>query len=335
MSITVLRPGLLTTVQDLGRYGYQKYGVIVSGAMDAYSLRVANLLVGNAEGEAGLEITLMGPVLRFERDMLVAITGGDLSPTIAGKPVPLWRPVYIQKGSILKFGHSKSGCRAYLAVAGGYNISSVMGSKSTYQRAGIGGFKGRAMQADDVLEINSPQTDSLWFIWQLTKQAACSPVIATPWYAGKVHLGLDSDPVAVRVMRGGQFEQFTDESKAKFWDSVFQVTPQSDRMGYRLSGSALLLAEPLEMVSEAVALGTIQVPPDGNPIVLLADRQTTGGYPKMGQVALVDVAKVAQIKPGGKIRFEEITVNEAARLYREREKAIDSLRTAIGLKLRS
>lgn len=334
MSITVLRPGLLTTVQDLGRYGYQRYGVIASGAMDTCSLRVANLLVGNAETEAGLEITLLGPVLRFENDMLAAITGGDLSPTIGGTPVPLGRPVYIKKGSVLTFGRSRSGCRAYLAVAGGYQIAAVMGSKSTYLRAGIGGYQGRALQAGDVLAVNPPPA-ALQLSRQLSGRAAHGPVAYPPWYAGGERPGPEAEPVTVRVMPGSQFGEFTEESQAKFRDSVFTVTPQSDRMGYRLAGPALLLTAPLEMVSEAVALGTIQVPPDGMPIILLADRQTTGGYPKIGQVAQVDIARVAQIKPGGKIRFAEITVHEAARLYREREQAIAGLRAAIGLKIKA
>ncbi len=335
MSITVLRPGLLTTVQDLGRYGYQRYGVIVSGAMDTYSLRVANLLIGNDEAEAGLEITLLGPVLRFESDVLVAITGGDLSPTVDDKPVPLWRPVTIQKGSILRFGHCQSGCRAYLAVAGGYQVAGVMGSKSTYLRAGIGGYQGRALQTGDVLAINPPPPVALQLSRRLSCQPVAGPVAYPAWYAGKmVYRSPDSEPVTVRVMGGSQFKEFADQSKAEFWDSVFQITTQSDRMGYRLAGPALVLREPVEMVSEAVALGTIQVPPDGKPIILLADRQTTGGYPKIGQVAQVDIARVAQLKPGGRIRFTEITVNEAARLYREQEQAIASLRMAIGLKIK-
>ncbi|QDR82343.1 biotin-dependent carboxyltransferase family protein [Sporomusa termitida] len=334
MSITVLRPGLLTTVQDLGRYGYQRYGVIVSGAMDACSLRVANLLVGNDETEAGLEITLLGPVLRFEGDMLAAVTGGDLSPTIGDTPVPLGRPVYIKQGSVLKFGRCRSGCRAYLAVAGGYQVAGVMGSKSTYLRAGIGGYQGRALQTGDVLAVNPPPPLALPISRQLSCRAAPGPVGYPPWYAGGERQGPDAEPVTVRVMRGSQFEEFTAESKAELRDSVFTVTPQSDRMGYRLAGPPLLLKEPLEMVSEAVALGTIQVPPDGKPIILLADRQTTGGYPKIGQVAQVDIARIAQIKPGGQIRFREITVHEAARLYREREQAIAALRTAIGLKMK-
>ncbi|MDF2569518.1 MAG: kipA 1 [Sporomusa sp.] len=332
MSLTVLRPGLLTTIQDLGRYGYQKYGVIVSGAMDGYSLRVANLLVGNAEGEGVLEVTLIGPTLKAEADTLMSITGGDLSPTIDGQPVPMWRPVHIRKGSVLQFGRCKSGCRAYLAVAGGYAINKVMGSKSTYLRAGIGGLEGRPLQAGDILAVNPLHSDSIQLIRHLTQKAANGLVISTPWYVGREHVIPEATPTVVRVMRGQQFALFTDESKDKLWHSLFQITLQSDRMGYRLSGTELLLEKPIEMVSEAVALGTIQVPPDGNPIVLMADRQTTGGYPKIGQVALVDVDKVAQLKPGEKIKFQEISVEEAASGYREREKTIDRLRTAIGLK---
>ncbi|WP_371373027.1 biotin-dependent carboxyltransferase family protein [Sporomusa aerivorans] len=332
MSITVIRPGLLTTIQDLGRYGYQKYGVIVSGAMDPYALRVANLLAGNPEGEAVLEITLLGPALKFDADALIAVTGGDLSPVIDGKPVPLWRPVYITKDSVLQFGASKSGCRSYLAVAGGFGIGEVMGSKSTYLRAGIGGFDGRALAAGDVLAINSPQNDLDEWLAQLVKQGPNHPFLSTSWYAGTEHSLSGSAPVSVRAMRGSQYEQFSAAAQTALWNGEFKVTPQADRMGYRLTGPALELAEPLEMVSEAVALGTIQVPPDGNPIILLADRQTTGGYPKIAQVAAVDAAKVAQVKPGGKIKFTEITVAEAARLYREREKRIECLRTAIKMK---
>ncbi len=334
MSIAVIRPGLLTTVQDLGRYGYQKYGVIVSGAMDPYALRVANLLVGNSAGEAGLEITLLGPTLQFAADTLLAITGGDLSPVVDGRPVPLWRPVYLAKDSILQFGAVKSGCRAYLAVAGGYAVGEVMGSKSTYLRAGIGGFAGRALQAGDVLQQNEPPAGAAEWLARLRQRAAGAPLGATSWYAGREHPAAAPAAATVRVMRGSQYSRFSAAAQTAFWNTEFTVTPRADRMGYRLAGAALDLDEPLEMLSEAVALGTIQVPPDGQPIILLADRQTTGGYPKIGQVAVVDAAKVAQVKPGGKIRFTEVTVAEADRLYQEREQTLHCLKTAINIKMK-
>jgi antagonist of KipI len=333
MSIKVLRPGLLTSLQDLGRYGYQKHGVIVSGGMDTYSLRAANILVGNVEREGVLEITLLGPSLMLEKDTLLAITGGDLSPSINGEPVPMWRPVYLKQDSILQFGACKSGCRAYLAVAGGYGIPAVMGSKSTYLRAGIGGFQGRALKEGDVLPLNSSQVQSARFMRQLVKKSVSDSFVSTSWFIGREHISRDARNIAVRVTRGNQFEQFTPESKEQFWNCPFKVTPQSDRMGYRLSGPALKLAEPLEMISEAVALGTIQVPPDGNPIILLADRQTAGGYPKIAQVAMADIPIVAQNKPGSEIWFQEISLAEAERLYVEREKYMQGLRRAINLQL--
>lgn len=333
MSIKVLRPGLLTSIQDLGRYGYQKHGVIVSGAMDSYSLRMANILVGNKEKQAVLEITLVGPALFIEKDILLAITGGDLSPTVEGQPIPMNRPVFLKKGCILQFGARKSGCRSYLAIAGGYNISEVMGSASTYLRAGLGGFEGRALQADDVLQLKDPQEKSASLLRQLASSSSASSYVSTKWFLGRSHIPQEGEPIKIRVMRGRQFEQFSGDSKDVFWNCSFQISSQSDRMGYRLSGTALKLAEPLEMISEAVSLGTVQVPPDGNPIILLADRQTVGGYPKIAQVALVDVAVVAQLKPGSKICFQEISLQEAESLYLIREQEIQALQRAIQLKM--
>lgn len=332
MGITVINPGLLTTIQDLGRYGYQKYGIIVSGAMDTYSLRLANLLVGNKEGEAALEITLMGPSLEIEKGTLLAITGGDLSPTINGEPIPMWRPVYLHKKSILRFGACKSGCRSYLAVAGGYDISEVMGSKSTYLRAGIGGFQGRGLQKDDVLQLKSPKEESLKIMESLSQKHSSNLFSSTSWYLRKKSIIKDSQNIKIRVIRNRQFDQFSLDSKKQFLNCSFKIAHQSDRMGYRLHGPALKLEKPLEMISEAVALGTIQVPPDGNPIILLADRQTVGGYPKIAQIATVDISKVVQSKPGDRISFEEISLEEAERLYIEREKYIQNLKIAITLR---
>ncbi|UGB33458.1 biotin-dependent carboxyltransferase family protein [Metabacillus sp. B2-18] len=327
--MTTLRSGLLTTIQDLGRYGYQKYGVIVSGAMDTYSLRIANLLVGNSEGEAALEITLMGPTLLFEKDMLIAITGGDLSPTIEGVSVPLWRPVFVKKGSKLQFGAQKSGCRAYLAVAGGFAVKRMMKSKSTYLRAEIGGYQGRAIQEGDMLETNSISEGV-----KLKNMQSTSSFLTANWSVRwNEFLPFAKNP-NIRVLPGAQFEHFTQQSKQQFFTQSFRVSPQSDRMGYRLSGPAIELEKKMEMLSEAVAHGTIQIPPDGNPIILLADRQTTGGYPKIGQVATVDLPVVAQVMPGQSISFTEITLEEAERLYLEREKSLKQLAVSITYKLK-
>lgn len=326
MSIKVLKAGLLSSIQDLGRRGYQKYGIIVNGAMDTYSLRMANILVNNEEDESVLEITLIGPDLQFTRNTLFAITGGDLSPTINGKPVPLWKPVYVSQGSILKFGACKTGCRAYLAVAGGYDIPKVMGSKSTYLRAGIGGYQGRALQSGDVLPL---RLDDEWH----TEIKSSNIFIAPAWSLGRHHIPNCTNNITVRITPGNQFEQFTSTSKENFLNSSFLITTQSDRMGYRLSGPALSLEKPLEMISEAVSFGTVQVPPDGNPIILLADRQTAGGYPKIAQVAMVDLPIVAQARPGSKLRFQQITLTEAEKLFVEQEHAIKILKTAIYLKL--
>lgn len=334
MSMTVIRPGLLSSIQDQGRYGFQKYGVIVSGAMDSYALRVANILVGNKENEGVLEMTLMGPTLRLEQDMLIAITGGDMVPTINEVPVPMWRPVYVKQGSVLVFKGCKPGCRSYLAVAGGYDIPAVMGSKSTYLRAGIGGLEGRALLAGDVLSLqNSQSAQSCRLIKQLASELLGREFAATDWYAPKTYI-LDSSPsTTVRVTYGSQYEYFSPESKEQFFNQPFRVTPQSDRMGYRLAGPELTLREPLEMISEAVVLGTVQVPPDGNPIILLADRQTAGGYPKIAQVAAVDVAVIAQSRPGAQIRFQAISLQEAEQLHLEREEYLRQLRQAIALRL--
>lgn len=333
MTIHVLHPGLLTTLQDVGRVGYQKQGIIVSGAMDVYSLRLANLLVGNDEGEAALEVTLMGPRLKFDDNTLLAVTGGNLSPTIDGRILPMERPVYVKAGSMIKFGACQSGCRAYLAVAGGYDVPKVMGSKSTYLRAGLGGFQGRALQKGDDLSVQTPQEASLRIIQHFVKQHSAASFVSTDWYAGRDQAA--SPGRAIRITRGRQFDLFTEASKNALLTDSFRVAPQSDRMGYRLSGESLKLAHQVDMVSEGITLGTIQVPPDGNPIVLLADRQTAGGYPKIAQVIAVDVAVIAQSKPGSLLSFQEVSVAEAERLYLAKEKALAQLKAAVSLKLQA
>ncbi|MFC0273300.1 biotin-dependent carboxyltransferase family protein [Metabacillus herbersteinensis] len=329
MSMKVIRPGLLTSMQDLGRYGFQKYGVIVSGAMDTMSLRIANLLVGNEEGEAALEITLMGPSLEIEEDSLIAITGGDLSPTIAGEEVPLWRPVYVKKGSVLQFGRCGTGFRSYLAIAGGFVVKEVMGSKSTYLRGGIGGYDGRALKAGDVLPYNKVSQDTSHFYSHFGKEVDDRLLDIAPWGVNLDHFLPLKAKSFIRVIHGGEFDRFTSSSQRQFFEQEFEITPKSDRMGYRLSGKNLQLEQSFELISESVSHGTIQVPQDGNPIILLADRQTAGGYPKIAQIITVDLPRVAQLKPGEKIRFEEVTLEEAEQLYLKQEQQVEELKVGL------
>ncbi|MBG9443617.1 biotin-dependent carboxyltransferase family protein [Cytobacillus firmus] len=332
--IKVLKPGLLSSIQDLGRTGYQKFGVIASGAMDPFSHRMANLLSGNEENDPALEITMMGPTLTFEEDTLISICGGDLSPSINGQPIRTWRSVFVKKGSALKFGGCQKGCRAYLAVSGGFAVPEVMNSKSTYLRAGIGGFKGRALKAGDVLETGKPSLQSLKMKDFLSKQLLDKAFVENDWgIASKLIPETVGNP-EIRITRGRQFDLFTHESRIHLFNHAFEVTAQSDRMGYRLKGPALALSEHAEQISEAVNFGSIQVPPDGNPIVLLADRQTTGGYPKIGQVAAVDLPLLAQAKPGDALRFSEISNEQAQQLLIKREMKLKELKQGIFLKTR-
>ncbi|MFJ8066971.1 biotin-dependent carboxyltransferase family protein [Psychrobacillus sp. NPDC096426] len=326
MSINVLHSGLLTTVQDIGRYGSQKYGVIVSGAMDSYSLRLANILVGNKENEATLEITLYGTTLQFEEDTLIAITGGDFLTTIDGIIAPLWRPVLIKKNSILKFNSAIKGSRAYVAFAGGINTPQIMGSKSTYLRANIGGYEGRALKKGDFLKIGEKNKTSEALLQQLDDKNIS-------WSINFNELINFQQDLIIRVLKGTEFERFDKENQQTFFQQSYTLTVQSDRMGYRLEGPSISLSEKFELLSEGVTFGTIQIPPNGQPIILMADRQTTGGYPKFGQVITADLPSLAQLQPRATIRFTEVTLKEAETVLVQNEQFINNLKTAIHYKL--
>ena len=329
MNIDVLKPGALSTLQDRGRSGFQHLGVPVSGAMDEWSHRVANLLVGNDESEATLEITLMGPSLRFGEAALIAVTGADLSPRIGEAALPRNTPVLIRAGSQLDFGKRVAGMRAYLAVHGGYAVAPVMGSKSTYVRGGFGGFNGRALRKADVLATGAGDAQALFPALAARLEASALPFAALDAVpAAASALPVDS-PLSVRVLAGQQWGAFTPEARQALCDAEFRLSPQSDRMGYRFEGPKLALSEPLEMISEAVAFGTMQVPPDGNPIVLMADRQTTGGYPKIANIASVDLPLLAQLVPQQSLRFTLVSLDEAQRLQLARERRIDELRATL------
>jgi antagonist of KipI len=330
--ITITKPGLLSSIQDLGRYGYQKYGVITSGVMDPIAHRLANLLVGNTEHKPTIEITLLGPIIQFRQDSLIAICGGDLSPTINDIPVRTWRTILVKKGTELAFGKAQAGCRAYIAVAGGFSIPSIMQSTSTYLRAGIGGFHGRSLQAGDQLVYDSLSGLSLKMMQQLNARISNQPFVEMEWSISSDLTPAFKHEPPIRVMKGRQYHLFAKESQEKFFTEPFKVTAQADRMGYRLQGPILHLEKAQEMVSEAVTFGTIQVPAEGHPIVLLADRQTTGGYPKIGEIASVDLSLIAQAKPGDDIYFTRITHKEAGLLHLERERQINQLKHGISQK---
>ena len=333
MSLRIIRPGLLTTVQDLGRFGYQQDGIIVSGAMDATALRVANLLVGNAENAAGLEITLLGPTIRFEAEHLMALTGAHLSPALDGRPVGPNRAVWVAAGAELAFGPAVAGSRAYLAVAGGVAVPLVLGSRSTYLRAGFGGHAGRALRAGDELPIGQPTALGVNLGQMLARPGAA-------WAAAGFTPGpgLAPRPVyrpVVRAVRGPEYGQFSAESQRAFWNEPFTITPAADRMGYRLHGPALLRDEETELLSSAVTFGTVQVPAGGQPIALLADHQTTGGYPRLAQVISADWPALAQAAPGQTLRFQEVSMAEAQALYGAREVAVAALRRGMETVFRS
>ncbi|HEY3177495.1 MAG TPA: biotin-dependent carboxyltransferase family protein [Casimicrobiaceae bacterium] len=319
MNVHVVKPGALSTLQDLGRFGYQRYGVIVDGVMDEWSHRVANMLVGNPETEATLEMTLIGPRLVFDDTALIAVCGADLSPQIGEYEVPMNKPVLLRAGSQLEFVRRRSGCRAYLAINGGYDVAPIMESKSTYLRGGFGGFQGRALRKDDIIAIGQGDAASHYRSLARTLGVCDDPFVAPPFPSISRSLPDASAAQSVRVVAGPQWNAFAEPAQRQFLDSEFVITPNSDRMGYRLQGEKLAPREAIEMISEGVSFGTVQVPPDGNPIILMADCQTIGGYPKIAQVASVDLPLLAQMMPGQKVRFELIALDHAQRLYLARQ----------------
>lgn len=329
--MTITKPGLLTSIQDLGRFGFQRYGINTSGAVDPLSHRLANLLTGNDESLPTIEMTMIGPSIFFHKQSLIAICGADLSPTINDIPVPLWRPVLVREGSELSFGKCKQGIRAYLAVGGGLQVSRVMNSHSTSLRAKIGGFNGRTLESGDEFLFNKPGALSRRIISSLLPELK-DGFIAAGWTAGSPLFSKVNEDLSIRVTKGRQFELFTKESCDSFFHSPYFVTTHSDRMGCRLRGEALSLKQHFEMISEAVNDGTVQVSADGNPIILLAERQTTGGYPKIAQIAAVDIPLVAQAKPGDNIHFLQISHERAQQLLIEREIMMNLIKYGIRLK---
>jgi len=301
-ALEILHGGAFTTIQDLGRRGYQRFGTPTAGAMDLTSLRLANRLVQNDEGQACLEITFVGLRLVALRDLVIAITGGDLTPKVDGSPLSMWQTVSVRENSQISFTGVRDGIRSYLSVAGGIQVPEIMGSKSTYIRAGIGGFEGRPLKKGDRLRIGRQRSGlSLCRIKE----------VFIPRYGGKWK---------TRVIMGPQDDYFSKQGIETFTSSEYTITPQSDRMGYRLQGPVIEHREDADIISDATCLGSIQVPGHGFPFILLADRQTTGGYPKIATAISVDLYNLGQAKPGDKIQFSPINVIEAHEIRKSYER---------------
>jgi antagonist of KipI len=309
MSILVEHPGLLTTVQDLGRFGYSHLGISPTGAADPLSLHIANRLVSNGDNAAALEMTLHGASLRFTQAALIAITGAECPITIDAKPVSAACSITINSGSLLSIGPMTRGARTYLAVHGGIQVPLIMGSASTHLAASFGGYQGRALRKGDVLQL-----------------VTANPPRPRPIHMSTPTLPAPGDIVQLRVTAGPQRDWFTDETFSTFLESQFSVTEQSNRTGLRLTGTTTILPNrTTDFLSDGVSLGAIQIPQDGQPIVLFVDQQTTGGYPKIANVISADIPRVAQLRPRDNVRFEQVSVDDAINLLHDQERWLAEL----------
>ncbi len=299
----VVKPGFFTTVQDLGRFGYLKFGVPTSGAMDEFSLRVANMLVRNDQGDACLEMTLLGLELEAVHDSQIAVAG-DIGFQVNGHEADTWQTITVKKGDTVLFGKVRTGCRAYLAICGGIGVPTVLGSRSTYARGEIGGMQGRQLEAEDYIEgfDTSHPVD----------QYLSLPKEFIPTFGAKID---------VDVLLGPQQESFTQKGIETFLSNSYNVTTESDRMGYRLEGPIIERGEHVDTISDAILPGSIQIPTNGKPIVTMRDAQTTGGYPKIATVVSPDLHALGQAKPSDMISFHETTLVQAhGRLLEDRKR---------------
>ncbi|MFD2706949.1 5-oxoprolinase subunit C family protein [Salibacterium lacus] len=307
----VKKSGLFTTIQDAGRKGWQKKGIPPAGVMDEYAFQTANILTGNDGAEAVLEVTMLGPVLLFTKPSVVAVTGADLQPSLNNKPVDNWRSFRVRDGDELSFAGMKKGARAYIAVQGGFDGDEMLGSRSTYVKAGLGGMNGRALEKGD--RLSTARSVSM------LKRCSRLSVSLIPEYGGETVL---------RVLEGPESSAFTEESLHAFYQSDFTVSNDSDRMGCRMEEAPLVHRESADILSDAVDTGTIQAAADGKPMILMADRQTTGGYTRPASVIQVDLSKAAQLLPGETVRFEKVTLEHAHDLLKEQRRRLAALALA-------
>lgn len=315
MGIVVESGGLLTSVQDMGRFGYESYGLSPSGAMDPDALRLANVLVGNPQEEAGLEITAIGPRLLFTAPAYIAVTGADLSMTVNGRRANVCRAYKLNAGDTVSFGGIVSGYRAYLAVAGGFDIPEVLQSRSTLLRYKIGGLSGRKLTAGDFLPLRSESAE-LHYLG--ARRALYTPI---------------PDGVRrIRVVLGPQDDMFSQDGLDTFLGTEYTVTVNSDRMGYRLAGPKLSHIVDGNIISDGIVMGSIQVPSSGEPILMMAEHATVGGYTKIATIISADFGIAAQCKPGDRLRFEAVSIEEAHRLLFEKRNSLFALERALSLK---
>ena len=303
----VLKPGMFTTVQDAGRQGYLGFGVPVSGAMDIFSLTAANALVKNEVGCACLETTLIGPELQTLAQAQIAITGGNCAPTINDHEAQMWRTLNLQIEDVLSFGRMESGCRAYVAVRGGIDVPSVLGSRSTYVRGGFGGMDGRQLKIGDEIGVCPAR------------------LLSTEHRLPEELIPVHSNDLKVHAILGPQADVFTDVGIQTFFSSPYKVTSEADRMGYRLEGPAIEHKDKADIVSDALLPGAIQVPRSQKPIVMMKDAQTTGGYPKIAVVASTDLDLLGQAKPNDEMQFSKITIGQAHQRLRKYRSLLNGL----------
>lgn len=307
----VLEPGILTTIQDSGRFGFSRFGVPPSGALDLFSFRVANLLVNNERNETCLEATLAGLKLKTLNESVIAITGGDLSPTLNGEPLEMWRTHLLIEGDLLAFKKVRTGCRGYLSMSRGFIVPEVMGSRSTYLSGKFGGLEGRPLRKGDILyKVNLPPP--------LNRIGLRFPEESIPTFEKEATL---------RLIPGPQDHHFTQEGLQTFCSSDYEVSAQSDRMGIRLKGPVIERRGDAEesIISEGLLPGAVQVPGDGKPIIVL-NELVTGGYTKIAVIVSTDLTRVAQLKPGDRVRFKPISIEEAHQLLKEQEDSLKGFR---------
>lgn len=310
MGFIVENPGVLTTIQDGGRYGYEQFGMSPAGPMDERAFRTANILAGNPEGESALEATVLGPALRFDQDNVIAVTGADMGPALNGQPCPMYQAVAVKAGDRLTLGAARTGCRAYISFAGGLDVPPVMGSRATALQNKVGGFQGRKLAKGDSLGFRAPNPG-----------LALPRTAPVPAPAGR--------ETVIRVVLGPQDDAFTEEGVKTFLSQPYTVSKDFDRMGCRLEGPVIQHKTDGNIISDGMVTGAIQVPTSGQPIIMLAERQTVGGYTKIAAVIAADLPLAGQRKAGDVIRFQAVTVEQAHRLWREFNRELEELKARL------